>query len=225
MLDPDKLSFIGYYPLPLRHGMTIGELARLFNTENHIGVNLEVVPMKNWNRGDWFDATTLIWINPSPNMRSLNAATLYPGVAMLEGSANYSVGRGTDSPFEQVGADFIRGRELALYLNQRQIPGLRVYAARFRPDSSNFKGREIEGVRFVITNRELFHSSRAGIEIASALLKLYPGKISLAADQKLIGNGELIKSIEAGDDPRGIIERQQAHLQPFLEVRRKYLLY
>ena len=225
MLDPDKLSFIGYYPLPLRHGMTIGELARLFNTENHIGVNLEVVPMKNWNRGDWFDATTLVWINPSPNMRSLNAATLYPGVAMLEGSANYSVGRGTDSPFEQVGADFIRGTELALYLNQRQIPGLRVYAAKFRPDSSNFKGREIEGVRFVITNRELFHSSRAGIEIASALLKLYPGKISLAANQKLIGNGKLIKSIEAGDDPRGIIERQQADLQPFLEVRRKYLLY
>ncbi len=125
ILERDKFSFVGYFPLPLRHGMTAGELARLFNAENHIGADLTVVTMKNWQRGDWFDSTGLPWVNPSPNIRTLTAALLYPGVAMLEYTPNYSVGRGTDAPFEQVGADFIVGTDLAAYLNQRFIPGVR----------------------------------------------------------------------------------------------------
>lgn len=127
LLDRDKLSFVGYFPLPLRHGMTMGELARLFNEENRIGAQLTVIPMQDWQRGDWWSSTNLAWVNPSPNMRSLNAALLYPGVAMLEYSKNYSVGRGTDAPFEHVAAEFIRGGELAAYLNRRMIPGVQVY--------------------------------------------------------------------------------------------------
>ena len=223
LLDRDKLSFIGYFPLPLRHGMTIGELARLFHAENHIDAELTVVAMKGWERGDWFDETGLPWVNPSPNMRSLNAAILYPGVAMLEYSPKYSVGRGTDAPFEMIGAEYIHGRELATYLNQRWIPGVRFYPVRFQPPLQS--GTEIEGVRFQITSRERLDSARLGLEIAAALLKLYPGKIMLEADRNLIGNEETLRALAAGDDPQAIRQRQQDAIQPFLALREKYLLY
>ena len=216
MLDRERLSFVGYFPVPLRHGMTMGELAKLFNAENHIGANLTVVPMKDWQRGDWFDASDLPWINPSPNMRSLNAALLYPGVAMLEYAKNYSVGRGTDAPFEQIGADFIRGPELAAYLNRRRIPGVRVYATRFQA---------VEGVRFVITNRDDFDSARLGLEIAAALQKLYPGKIDFDANRKLIGSAEVIRALTAGDDPRDIQQKMADSVAAFVKLREKYLLY
>jgi uncharacterized protein YbbC (DUF1343 family) len=216
MLDRDQLSFVGYFPVPLRHGMTIGELAKMFNAENHIGANLTVVPMKDWQRGDWFDASDLPWINPSPNMRSLNAALLYPGVAMLEYAKNYSVGRGTDAPFEQIGADFIRGPELAAYLNRRRIPGVRVYATRFQA---------AEGVRFVITNRDDFDSARLGLEIGAALQKLYPGKMDFDANRKLIGSAEVIRALAAGDDPRDIQQKMADSVAAFVKLREKYLLY
>src|SRR5947208_3002476 len=161
LLDKTNMSFVGGFAgLPVRHGMTMGELAKMFNAEYGIGADLTVIPLQDWNRGDWFDSTNLPWVNPSPNMRSLKAGTLYPGLCLLEYSRNYSVGRGTEAPFEQVGADFIRGRELAAYLNKRQVPGVRVYATSFTPDTSNFKGKLVEGVHFVITNRENFDSTR-----------------------------------------------------------------
>jgi uncharacterized protein YbbC (DUF1343 family) len=216
LLDRDSLSFVGYFPLPLRHGMTMGELAKLFNGEDHIGANLTVVAMKDWQRGDWFDASDLPWVNPSPNMRSLNAALLYPGVAMLEYAKNYSVGRGTDAPFEQIGADFIRGPELAGYLNRRRIPGLRVYATRFQG---------LEGVRFVITNRDNLDSARLGLEIAAALQKLYPGKMDFEGNKKLIGSAEVIRALAAGEDPRDIQQRMADGVTAFIKVREKYLLY
>lgn len=225
LLDRDQFSFVGYCALPLRHGMTMGELAKLFNGENRIGADLTVIPMKGWQRGDWLDATDLPWINPSPNMRSLNAALLYPGVAMLEYSKNYSVGRGTDAPFEQIGADFIRGPELAAYLNARYIPGVRTYATRFQPASSNFAGITVEGVRFVITDRDAFDSARLGLEIAAALEKLYPGKIDFTANNKLIGSAEVIRTLAAGDDPRDIQQRMSDSVASFLKVRDQYLLY
>ncbi|MGA3078469.1 MAG: exo-beta-N-acetylmuramidase NamZ domain-containing protein [Bryobacteraceae bacterium] len=216
LLDRDSLSFVGYFPLPLRHGMTMGELAKLFNGEDHIGANLTVVAMKDWQRGDWFDASDLPWVNPSPNMRSLNAALLYPGVAMLEYAKNYSVGRGTDAPFEQIGADFIRGPELAGYLNRRRIPGLRVYATRFQG---------LEGVRFVITNRDNLDSARLGLEIAAALQKLYPGKMDFEGNKKLIGSAEVIRALAAGEDPLDIQQRMADGVTAFIKVREKYLLY
>jgi uncharacterized protein YbbC (DUF1343 family) len=225
ILDRDKLSFVGYFPLPLRHGMTIGELANMFNQENRIAATLTVVRMKGWQRGDWFDSTNLPWINPSPNIRSLNAALLYPGLAMLEYAKNYSVGRGTDAPFEQIGSEFIRGTELASYLNRRYIPGVRVYPTRFRPESSNLAGKTIEGVRFIITQRQAFNSSRLGLEVASALLALYAGQMDLGASEKLLGSAETIRALQAGEDPRMIHQKLEDALGGFLQVRNKYLLY
>jgi uncharacterized protein YbbC (DUF1343 family) len=225
LLDRDQLSFVGYYPLPLRHGMTIGELARLFNAENHIGADLTVVPMKGWERGDWFDSTGLPWVNPSPNMRSLTAALLYPGVAMLEYSPEYSVGRGTDAPFETIGAAFVRGPDLAAYLNRQWIPGVRFYPVRFQPSTSHLAAQEIDGVRITVTNRESFDSARLGFEIASALLKLYPGKMSLEPNRKLIGNEQVMRALAAGEDPESIRQQQQDALDGFLRLREKYLLY
>ena len=225
LLDPTLQSFIGCHNIPIRHGMTAGELARMFNTELQINAKLEVVAMKGWQRGDWLDSTGVVWVNPSPNMRSLNAALLYPGVAMLESAKNYSVGRGTDAPFEQIGAEFIRGRELATALNSRKIPGVRVYPTRFTPNDSNLKGKTIEGIRFVITDREGFDAVRLGIELAVALQRLYPGQLNYAINAKLIGSQALIKELTAGADPRAVQARLEEELIPFLGRRAKFLLY
>ncbi|MCX6607567.1 MAG: DUF1343 domain-containing protein [Acidobacteria bacterium] len=225
LMDKALESFIGCHDIPLRHGMTVGELARLFNAELNLNAKLEVVTMKGWQRGDWLDPTGTVWVNPSPNMRSLNAALLYPGVAMLEYSKNYSVGRGTDAPFEQIGAEFIQGRQLAAALNARKIAGVRVYPTRFTPTESNLKGKLIEGVRFVITDREGFDAVRFGIEIAVALQKLYPGQINFSTNGKLIGSAALIKEFTTAVDPRAVQARLEEELIPFLARRAKYLLY
>ncbi|HTW63520.1 MAG TPA: exo-beta-N-acetylmuramidase NamZ domain-containing protein [Bryobacteraceae bacterium] len=225
MLDPDLESFTGCMEIPLRHGMTMGELATMANSEQKLGAELHVIEMRGWDRGDWFDSTGLPWVDPSPNMRSLNAAILYPGLAMLEASKNYSVGRGTDSPFELLGADWINGRQLAAYLNGRFIPGIRVYPQSFRPASSNFAGKTVEGVRFVITNRDTFDSTRLGLEVACALRKLYPGKITWHEDRLLIGNHAVLKALEDGADARNIVEEMEGSLAQFKERREKFLLY
>jgi uncharacterized protein YbbC (DUF1343 family)/CubicO group peptidase (beta-lactamase class C family) len=225
ILDQDLQSFVGCFDVPLRHAMTFGELATMANAERNLGAELHVIRMQGWNRGDWFDATGLRWVDPSPNMRSLNAATLYPGIAMLEASKNYSVGRGTDAPFEQVGADWINGRELATFLNARYIPGVRAYATRFRPASSNLAGQTIEGVRFVITDRNQFDSTRLGLELGYALEKLYPGKIPWDANRFLIGNHDAIAAGKDGVDPRSTIQKMQDSLEAFNRRRDKYLLY
>jgi uncharacterized protein YbbC (DUF1343 family)/CubicO group peptidase (beta-lactamase class C family) len=226
MLDPANRSNVGYMAgEPVRHGMTMGELAKMFNAENKIGADLTVVPMQDWERGDWFDATNLVWINPSPNMRSLNAAMLYPGIALMEYSKNLSVGRGTDAPFEQIGANFIGGRELAAYLNQREIPGVRVYATSFTPMESVFKGVKVEGVRFVVTNRELLDATRLGLELAVGIQKLYPGKVDFSGDKRLVGSDDVIRRMQAAEDPRTIQESFQDAVGTFAGMRARYLLY
>jgi len=225
ILDKDLESFVGCMEIPLRHGMTVGEIAQWANGERHLGADLHVIAMRGWSRGDWLDETGLSWVNPSPNMRSLNAALLYPGLAMLEASTNYSVGRGTDAPFEQIGADWIHGLALAAQLNSRYIPGVRVYPTRFTPASSNFAGKSIEGVRFVVTDREAFDSTRLGLEVAYALEKLYPGKISWDVDRFLIGSHNTIAALKAGTDPRTIVQQLEEVLAPFAEQRGKYLIY
>jgi uncharacterized protein YbbC (DUF1343 family) len=225
ILDDELRSGIGCSRLPLRHGMTLGELARWFNGEDQIGAQLEVVPVRGWLRSDWFDATGLAWTNPSPNMRSLNAALLYPGVAMMEFSTNWSVGRGTDAPFEQAGADWVNGAQLAGYLNRRFVPGVRFYVTRFVPESSNLKGKTVEGVRFVITDREAFSSFRLGLELMAAVLKLYPGKLNLEADVKLIGSRAVVKALAEGTDPKTIEELQLNTAAQFYAQRKAYLLY
>ncbi len=226
LMDAGNKSFVGYMAgEPVRHGMTVGELAKMFNAENKIGANLTVVPMQDWQRGDWFDSTNLMWINPSPNMRSLNAAMLYPGLCLMEYSKNFSVGRGTDAPFEQIGADFIGGRELAAYLNQRQIPGVRVYPTNFTPTESVFKGVRVEGVRFVITNRELLDGTRVGLELAVGIQKLYPGKVDFNLGKRLMGSDDLIRRIQAAEDPRTIEQSYQDAMDAFAAMRARYLLY
>jgi uncharacterized protein YbbC (DUF1343 family) len=225
MLDADLHSFTGCFEIPLRHGMTLGELAGLANGERKLGLDLRVIQMRGWDRGDWFDATGLPWVDPSPNIRNLNATILYPGIAMLEASTNYSVGRGTDSPFELIGADWIHGRDLASFLNGRYIPGVRVYPTRFRPTSSNFSGKTIEGVRFVITNRDTFDSVRFGLELGYALNKLYPGKIAWQENRFLVGNQEVLRALKNGVDPGTILQQMEDSLAVFTRQKERYLLY
>jgi len=226
LMDADNASFVGYFPgMPARHGMTMGELAKLFNGENKIGANLTVVQMEDWRRGDWFDATDLPWVNTSPNMRSLNAAMLYPGLCLLESVAGLSMGRGTDAPFEQVGANFIDDRQLANYLNGRQIPGVRVYPTSFTPTESVGRGTLLQGIRFEIVNREIFDSTRLGIELAAALVKLYPDKIDLSRTKRLMGSNDVIDRLTAGQDPRSIQETYRDQLAAFVTLRERYLIY
>lgn len=225
MMESNLHSFVGCYNLPVRYGMTFGELATMANEEQHWKTNLHIVKLRNWERGDWFDATSLTWINPSPNMRSLNAAVLYPGVATLEADTNLSVGRGTDDPFEQIGAPWIDGQALAAYLNARFIPGVRIYPTRFRPVSSNFAATEVSGVRFTVTDRESFDSARFGIELASALQKLFPGKLDVEKNRFLIGNRYVLDGIKSGQDPSAIWTRVQANAGEFARRRTPYLLY
>ena len=224
-LDHELESFVGCYDMPLRHGLTFGELATMANAEQHWGADLRVIKMQNWERGDWFDATSLTWINPSPNMRSLNAALLYPGLAMIEFDTNYSVGRGTDAPFEQIGADWIRGAPLAERLNARFIPGVRAYPTRFRPTASNFAGKDIEGVRFTITDREALDSTRVGIEVISALRELFPGNLDLEKCRTLIGNRAALGGFERNVDASAIWAKAQEDAARFVERRKPYLLY
>jgi uncharacterized protein YbbC (DUF1343 family)/CubicO group peptidase (beta-lactamase class C family) len=216
---------VSCYALPIRHGLTYGELATMANAEKKMGADLHVIKMKNWERGDWLDSTDLTWVDPSPNMRSLNAATLYPGIAMLESSPNFSVGRGTDAPFEQIGADWIHGAELAQALNMRSIPGVRVYATRFTPTDSVFKGKSIEGVRFVILNRETFSSIRLGLELAFAIERLYPGKLNIEACRLSIGNRKVMDAMKAGSDPSTIELHMQDDLDAYAARRKPFLLY
>jgi len=217
MLDTNLQSFVGCYDLPVRHGLTLGELATMANAERNWNADLHVVKMQNWERSDWFDSTALPWIDPSPNMRSLNAATLYPGLALIESSKNYSVGRGTDAPFEQIGAEWVRGVELAEFLNARYIPGVRVYPTHLNATT--------EGVRFVISDRDQFDSIRLGLEVAYALHKLYPGKIDFELSKQLIGNRKVIDALKAGDDPRVIEQGLMNDIAAFMNRRRPFLLY
>jgi len=225
IIDAALMGFTGCYPMPVRHALTLGELATMANAERKLNADLRIVKMKDWARTDWFDSDDLPWIDPSPNMRSLNAATLYPGVALLESSKGYSVGRGTDAPFEQIGADWIRGGELARFLNGRFVPGIRVYPTRFRPAASVFQGVTIEGVRFIIVDRDKFNSVRFGLEIAFALQKLYPGKIDVEASKQLIGNRRVIDALKAGDDPRVIEQSFADDLAAYVTRRQPFLLY
>ena len=225
LLDDNLHSFTGCFAMPVRHGLTLGELATMANAEQKWGADLHVVKMKNWQRTDWFDSTGLPWTNPSPNLRSLNAAALYHGLALLEASPNYSVGRGTDAPFEQIGADWIHGAELAQFLNNWVLPGVRVYPTKFQPESGPFKGKPIEGVRFVILNREQLNSVRVGLDVAYALQRLYPGKINFEACRFLLGSREVVDALKSGAAPGNIEERTREALQKFEERRRPYLLY
>jgi uncharacterized protein YbbC (DUF1343 family) len=224
MLDRDRTSFVGYFPMPVRVAMTLGEMAQMFNAEKKIGCDLHIIRMQNWQRRMWFSDTGLPWVNPSPNLRSLTAEILYPGLEILQ-AGGISVGRGTNHPFELFGAPWINGLELAAYLNGRKIPGVRFEPEKFTPDSGLFKGELCEGVRVVLTNRDAMESLLLGMEIASALGKLYPGKFEAAKMIVLIGNASTIKLLEAGEDPVAILATWDKDIEEFQKIREQYLLY
>jgi uncharacterized protein YbbC (DUF1343 family) len=222
--DPGRENFTAYHAVPVRHGMTMGELAQMFNAERHIDARLKVVPMDGWIRGDWFDSTGLTWINPSPNLRSPTAAMLYPGVGLIEGT-NISVGRGTDTPFEVLGAPWIKGRELAAYLNARNISGVRFVPTDFTPTASNYSGQKCGGVNLVLLDRNALDAPEMGIEIASALHKLYPDQYHLEKIIDLLLNQSAYDALMKNQDPRRIAQDWQESLNRFMEIRQKYLLY
>ena len=222
--DKDKLSFTSYHTIPTRHGLTIGELAQLFNKQRNIGADLRVIKMEGWRRSMWFDETNLTWINPSPNMRSLTEATLYPGVGLLE-TTNVSVGRGTDTPFEIVGAPWIQGDKLAEYLNQRGIPGVRFVPLRFTPKASVFKDQECSGVNIIVTDRVAFRPLLAGIEMAVALRRLYPNDWKVDSYLRLLVNTDTLERVKRGESAREIVGSWNSGLQEFRKARAEILLY
>jgi uncharacterized protein YbbC (DUF1343 family)/CubicO group peptidase (beta-lactamase class C family) len=222
--DSDKLSFISYHTIPTRHGLTIGELAQLFNRQRNIGADVRVIKMEGWRRSMWFDETNLTWVNPSPNMRSLTEATLYPGVGLLE-TTNVSVGRGTDTPFEVVGAPWIQGDKLADLLNQRGIPGVRFVPVRFTPKASVFKDEQCGGVNIIITDRSEFRPLLAGIEMALALRKLYPNEWKVDSYLRLLVNADTLERVKRGESARDIVASWNTGLQEFRKARAEVLLY
>jgi len=222
--DSGPETFLHYFPVPIRHGMTLGELAKMFNAERNINARLTVVPMEGWMRGDWYDSTSLPWINPSPNLRSLTEATLYPGVATVEGT-NVSVGRGTDTPFELLGAPWIKGTQLAKYLNDRNIPGVRFVPISFTPNASVYAGQKCEGVNIAVVDRNAFDAPEMGLELASALHKLYSEQYHMERMIELLLNQKAYDALAAGQDPRRITEDMREGLEKFERLREKYLIY
>lgn len=224
LLDKGRESFVGYHTLPVRHGMTVGELARMFQTEFQLKVELEVVPCEGWRRAAFWDETGLTWVNPSPNMRSLTEALLYPGVGLLE-TTNLSVGRGTNTPFEVIGAPWLDGRRLAAELNARRIPGVAFVPVEFTPDASKFAKERCGGVNIVITDRRRFEPLRTGFEIAVQLRRLYPEAWEAQGYARLLGQQ---RTHQALLDGAGIEELQAAAregLADFLRRRSAFLLY
>ncbi len=220
----DKLSFIAAHTIPVRYGLTIGELGQMMNAERKIGADLRVIKMDGWRRPMWFDETGQTWVNPSPNMRSLTQATLYPGIGLLE-TTNLSVGRGTDTPFEVIGAPWLDGQKLAKYLNEKNLPGVRFVPIRFKPNASVFKDEALGGVNFIITDRARFNSVRTGIEIAAAIRKLYQADWQVDRYLRLLVNQDVLDRLKRGETPEAIEASWQSGLADFRNRRASYLLY
>jgi uncharacterized protein YbbC (DUF1343 family) len=224
MLDADKTGFVAYYPLPVRYGLTIGELAQLFNEEKHINCELRVIAMKNWHRNFFYESTSIRWIPPSPNLRTLKGAILYPGLEILQ-NAGVSVGRGTEAPFEEFGAPWINGEEVAAALNARNLPGVHFANQPYIPVSGLYAGQHCGGVGIRVTDRAAVRSMRIGLEIAELLQKKYPEQFDVTKTILLLGNDATVQQLKAGTPPEQIIASWSADLAAFEQLRRKYFLY
>ncbi len=223
LLDAKYTSFVTYMPgFPVRHGMTMGEMARYFNGEKKLGADLHVVAMRGWKRTMWFDQTGLEWVNPSPNIRNLTEAILYPGTCLLEGKF-VSVGRGTDTPFEIVGAPWFRASEVAAYLNGLAMPGVRFVPRRFRPTAAPYRGEECQGLDIQIVSRDTFDPVLMGFELLAATMKFHPGRFE--PSPRLLGSDEVLAKLKAGQSGRQILEEARKPLEEFRRIRAKYLLY
>ena len=220
----DTTSFVRYHDVPVRHGMTAGELAQMYNKEKGLGTNLTVIPLKGWRRNMLLDATGLPWRNPSPNMRSLTEAILYPGVGLME-FCKISVGRGTNTPFEIIGAPYINDLHLAQVLNDKKLSGITFLPIRFTPDASKFEGQECGGINLVITNRDEFNAVATGLQIAAILHELYPENFDLDKVNTLLGHPIILEEIQAGRPIKKILERVDVDEAKFRKRRREFLLY
>jgi uncharacterized protein YbbC (DUF1343 family) len=223
-LDAGIEGLTAYFPMPIRHGLTLGELASLFNGEKKLGADLSVVEARGWQRDLWFDETGLPWSNPSPNMRNLHQASMYPGLGAIEWS-NISVGRGTDSPFEQIGAPWVDGVRLSEALNARRIPGVRFYPVEFTPESSVYANERCRGVFLAVTDRNALRPVRLGIEIAAALYRLHPDQYDFRTTVRLLGSQSTIDRIRKGEDPADITRSWAGDEESWRRLRAKYLLY
>ena len=224
MLDSDKTSFVGYYPVPVRYGLTIGELAQLFNAENHINADLHVIAMKNWHRNYFFEVTGVRWLPPSPNLRTMKGAILYPGLEVLL-NAGVSVGRGTEAPFEEFGAPWMDGSKVASALNEAHLAGLKFVAQPFIPVSGLYAGRRCGGVSIRVGDRAAVRSMRMGLEIALLLKKMYPQDFDVSKTTTLLGNADTVQKLQEGVPASEIISSWQPSLTTFEQLRRKYFLY
>ncbi|MDH5500418.1 MAG: DUF1343 domain-containing protein [Gammaproteobacteria bacterium] len=224
VLDDGLQSFVGFHTIAIRHGMTVGELARLFKDELGLDLDLQVVRLEGWHRSDYFDDTGLPWVNPSPNMRSLTEALLYPGIGLLE-TTNVSVGRGTSTPFELIGAPWLDGESLAKTLDALQLPGIDFTATEFTPDASTFAGELCAGVRFTITDRSAFEPLTTGLAIARQLLLDYPDDWQTERYIRLLGNKAALRALLGGRSVTGIKASYQKGLDEFMARRAGYLLY
>ena len=224
MLDPDKTSFVAYFPIPVRYGLTIGELAQLFNAENHIGADLHVIPLRNWHRNYFFESTGIKWVPPSPALRTTKGSILYPGIEILQASG-VSVGRGTQTPFEEFGAPWIDGEAVAAALDERHLPGLRFESKSFIPIGGPHSGERCSGVSVRVTDRFVVRSMRLGLEIAEILQRLYPKDFDTDKLVGLLGNAGTVQQIKDGVPPEKIVASWSDALASFDQVRRKYYLY
>jgi uncharacterized protein YbbC (DUF1343 family) len=224
ILDADKTNFVGYFPIPVRYGLTIGELAQFFNSENHINADLHVIPMKNWHRNYFFESTGMRWIPPSPNLRTMKGAILYPGLEILL-NAGVSVGRGTETPFEEFGAPWMDGETVASTLNAKHLSGLKFVSQPFIPVSGLYAGRRCGGVAIRIGDRAAVRAMTMSLEIALLLRKLYPQDFDASKTIVLLGNAETVRALSDGASAAEIVAGWQSSLADFDKTRRRYFLY
>jgi uncharacterized protein YbbC (DUF1343 family) len=224
VLDPGRESFVACHAMPVRHGMTVGELATMYRDAWSLSLDLKIVKVEGWRRGDFFDRTGLAWINPSPNMRSLTQALLYPGIGLLE-TTNLSVGRGTDTPFEVVGAPWVDGRQLAASLNAASVPGARFVPIRFTPTASKFAGEACQGVNVIVVNWAQFDPLRTGLEVARTLRRLHPGQWDAPAYDRLLLDAATWQAVSDGRTTAEIMDVYREELEQFKQRRGKWLLY
>jgi uncharacterized protein YbbC (DUF1343 family) len=233
ILESKYSSFVGKYAIPVRHGMTVGELAQLFNKEFGIGADLTVVKMEGWNRSMYYDDTALQFVMPSPNMPTLDTATVYTGAALIEGADNVSEGRGTTRPFELIGAPFIDGDDLAAELNSLNLPGVTFRSASFIPTTSKNVSKLNHGIQIHVTNRNAFKPFETGLHIVKTIHDMYPNDFKFRARNSsgvshfdlLVGNGWIRDGIEAGRSIEDMKKQWEPDLEKFMDVREQYLLY
>jgi uncharacterized protein YbbC (DUF1343 family) len=224
MLDPSLQSFVAYHPIALQHGMTVGEIAEMIRKERKLDLDLQIVRCENWTRSMWMDETDIEWVNPSPNMRNLNQAVLYPGIGMLE-YTNLSVGRGTDTPFEHIGAPWLNAKQSVRELQSMNLNGVRFAATSFTPTASKFKDQACQAIRFNIVDRSMLDAVEVGLALATVLRKLHPTDWETKSLEKLVGRKAIVEAIQRGDSFKQLVEMSREGIPEFLARRSEYILY